>query len=89
MPQMLQNNNTSSRHNHSQHSSVGKANNSQESQGSGHTGMHHASSGSMVLHEAIIDLYLQVKVRSNDEVSNLKNKYYNQNLISQSQFYYN
>lgn len=32
---------------------------------------HQASSTSLVLHEAIIDLYLQVKVRSNDEVSNL------------------
>jgi len=46
------------------------ANRSQESAVSGTTGMgHQASSASMVLHEAIIDLYLQVKVRSNDEVS--------------------
>ena len=31
---------------------------------------HQFSNNSLVLHEAIIDLYLQVKVRSNDEVSN-------------------
>ena len=30
---------------------------------------HQFSNASQVLHEAIIDLYLQVKVRSNDEVS--------------------
>ena len=39
----------------------------------GNTGMgHQASSTSLVLHEAIIDLYLQVKVRSNDEVSHIR-----------------
>jgi len=38
----------------------------------GNTGMgHQGSSNSLVLHEAIIDLYLQVKVRSNDEVSHI------------------
>lgn len=29
---------------------------------------HQFSNSSLVLHEAIIDLYLQVKVRSNDEI---------------------
>ena len=43
---------------------------SQVSQGSEIAGLNHnQSSASQVLHEAIIDLYLQVKVRSNDEVS--------------------
>ena len=62
-----------SRHNQSQHSSMGGGQKSQQmSQGP----EHHYSAASQVLHEAIIDLYLQVKVRSNDEVStfNLNSK---------------
>ena len=43
---------------------------SQVSQGAESVGFdNNQSSTSQVLHEAIIDLYLQVKVRSNDEVS--------------------
>lgn len=38
-------------------------------QPSNHTSQHEAGSQpNQILHEAIIDLYLQVKVRSNDEI---------------------